>query len=184
MTIPQASPRDQGSGATYEGSMLPAWEACLIRLDPISYEAEALAERIAHERSKLGLGPFVRIPPPPPGPPRPLVKSGLRADVWDKTGGKCWYCGRQTNPWRDFSIDHFLPSCNGGSDDLTNLVPCCRSCNNRKQGRPAQRLRELLADDAGPGFNAEQLAYLRAQGVTLPTYQFYYERLELAVPHG
>jgi len=33
----------------------------------------------------------------------------VRAVVWAKTDGSCWYCGKQTNPWIDFCIDHIIP---------------------------------------------------------------------------
>lgn len=55
-----------------------------------------------------------------------------KAAVWDKTGGKCRYCGNDTNPFRDFTIDHDVPWSKGGSDVVENLWPCCKSCNSRK----------------------------------------------------
>ena len=64
--------------------------------------------------------------------PRKPIPSAVRATVWDMTGGRCTYCGVQTNPFRDFSIDHVVPVVKGGGDDVINLVPCCRSCNSRK----------------------------------------------------
>jgi hypothetical protein len=64
-----------------------------------------------------------------------LQSRKLRAIIWNKTGGKCWYCNRQTNPWTDFCIDHVVPISSGGTDDLDNLVPCCRPCNASKGGR-------------------------------------------------
>ena len=71
---------------------------------------------------------------------RPPVKrvpfyAETKAAVWDMTGGECWYCGVQTNPFLDFTIDHVIPVSKGGSDDLGNLVPCCRPCNCRKSDR-------------------------------------------------
>jgi hypothetical protein len=40
------------------------------------------------------------------------------------------------NPWRDWSIDHVVSVIDGGSDDIGNLVGCCKQCNSRKHGRP------------------------------------------------
>lgn len=56
----------------------------------------------------------------------------VRVEVWDKTNGQCWYCGKQTNPFRDFQIDHVVPQAHGGTDDRGNLVPACQACNQRK----------------------------------------------------
>jgi 5-methylcytosine-specific restriction endonuclease McrA len=64
-----------------------------------------------------------------------LNKSDLRAQIWDKTQGHCWYCGRLMNPWRDFSIDRVIPFSQGGTEDPDNLVPCCRQCNSSKGDR-------------------------------------------------
>lgn len=59
----------------------------------------------------------------------------IRAAVWDKTDGLCWYCLSKLHPFRTFTIDHERPVSRGGPDDLDNLVPCCKSCNSRKRDR-------------------------------------------------
>ncbi|MCA9861131.1 MAG: HNH endonuclease [Thermomicrobiales bacterium] len=61
--------------------------------------------------------------------------SSVRADVWDKTTGHCWHCGRELHPFRDFHIDHLIPFSRGGSDDFDNLVPACSACNLSKGGK-------------------------------------------------
>lgn len=45
-------------------------------------------------------------------------------------GGKCYYCGADAD-----TIDHRISLVNGGSHWPANLVPCCRSCNSRKNKR-------------------------------------------------
>ena len=61
----------------------------------------------------------------------PLCRD-LRAAVWDMTRGRCWCCGDDTNPFERFCVDHVVPLARGGTDDIANLVPCCRYCNARK----------------------------------------------------
>lgn len=61
--------------------------------------------------------------------------SAIKAAVWDKTDGHCFHCGIILNPWRNFSVDHLLPIAKGGTDDLVNLVPACRTCNAEKGSR-------------------------------------------------
>ena len=68
-----------------------------------------------------------------------------RKQVWDKSGGKCWYCGR-TLPEKGWHADHFEPVIreadfiagqfipNGKvlrpeNDNLANIVPACAPCN-------------------------------------------------------
>jgi hypothetical protein len=33
------------------------------------------------------------------------------------------------------AVDHKIPRCKGGTDDLENLVVCCEKCNQRKRAR-------------------------------------------------
>ena len=70
---------------------------------------------------------------------RPYNHPSIRSLVWDMTDGRCAYCGVQTNPFRDFTVDHIMPRCQGGTDDLTNLLPCCAACNSAKGGMDPQR---------------------------------------------
>lgn len=62
---------------------------------------------------------------------KPVVRS-VRADVWDKTDGHCYYCGKKLHPFRDFTMDHIVPASKGGSSGLENLVPACDPCNVEK----------------------------------------------------
>lgn len=46
-------------------------------------------------------------------------------------GNRCVYCGASD----DLSIDHVKPLSKGGSNLVCNFVPCCLSCNSRKQAQ-------------------------------------------------
>ena len=153
------------------------WEAQLRTLPyPFSQQAQGLMQGIDYGREALGLppqdwtafwgyDPFVAVPRPRRADPtaRPHWKQDHRATVWDKTGGRCWYCGVQTNPWRDFTIDHFLARSAGGGDTLPNLVPACRACNNRKGDRTLAHFRRLMTALLAPAAPAP--------------YHFYFEQL-------
>lgn len=69
------------------------------------------------------------------GPPgkRVNIPSHIRAAVWNKTGGNCWYCKKPTTPYDDFQVDHVIPVSKGGANRIDNLVPCCKSCNSTKR---------------------------------------------------
>lgn len=77
--------------------------------------------------------------------------------VFEKTGGKCFYCGVVLPPdtklydeqgiifmdYRNWDIDHVIPHSQGGSDKIENLVPACKSCNNAKR---AKSVDEFIAE--------------------------------------
>lgn len=65
----------------------------------------------------------------------------VRARVWAQTNGRCWYCGKLTNPYLDFDIDHIEPIARGGNSDENNLVPSCSSCNHQKHTRSVESFR-------------------------------------------
>lgn len=51
----------------------------------------------------------------------------------------CRYCGRRCNKWGDverdplaLTVDHWLPVSRGGTNEKSNLVPCCLRCNQYK----------------------------------------------------
>jgi len=59
----------------------------------------------------------------------------LRASQWWKrrcAKGKCHYCGRPT-PAGELTMDHVVPMARGGRTTKGNVVPCCKTCNNKKK---------------------------------------------------
>ena len=55
----------------------------------------------------------------------------------------CAYCGQAQRITRD----HKIPISRGGTDDISNIVPACMSCNSRKKSRTAS---EFLAVRVSP----------------------------------
>lgn len=120
----------------------------------------------------------------------------VRLAVWNKTNGRCYYCGAQTTVRSgegvstplEFCIDHVIPQSLGGNHDLDNLVPSCRACNSSKGGRTLGELRVYLSWSRKFGFHipASMREKLLSIGVELPTpekdFQFYFERENLAWP--
>lgn len=59
-----------------------------------------------------------------------MVNKKTRELIYNKYNGKCAYCGVDlVNGW---NVDHINPVVFGGTNDLENLNPSCRHCNNYK----------------------------------------------------
>ncbi len=67
---------------------------------------------------------------------------------WDEQDGKCFYCGEpmsrqrwQTPPWdrtpdpNGWTVDHLLPTAEGGKNAWDNKVLCHQPCNQEKGSR-------------------------------------------------
>ena len=62
------------------------------------------------------------------------VPQNLRKKVFERDNYTCVYCGVQACE-ELLQIDHVIPRCMGGSNNINNLVTACKKCNNRKNGR-------------------------------------------------
>lgn len=107
--------------------------------------------------------------------------------LWDKTKGHCAYCGRLFLSLAEMTVDHVVPRSKGGHHTRENRLPCCNSCNATKGKRPLRYLRDALQRKVTgrPTFNAEQLAYLHANGWQFPAevrLEFYWERIGNVFP--
>lgn len=59
----------------------------------------------------------------------------LRSSQWWKrrcAKGQCHWCG-QAVPARELTMDHIVPIARGGKSIKSNVVPCCKTCNNKKK---------------------------------------------------
>ena len=59
----------------------------------------------------------------------------LRKSRWwqQKTAsGKCYFC-KKKKVFKELTMDHLVPLARGGRSTKDNLVPWCKSCNNKKK---------------------------------------------------
>ena len=75
-----------------------------------------------------------------------------RREIWNKSSGKCWYCGCDL-PEKGWHADHFKPirrnwwenSClNPENENVKNKVPTCASCNIQKGSLSVEQFREKI----------------------------------------
>src|SRR5687768_14667269 len=80
---------------------------------------------------------------------RRKLPRNVKEFVWSMTYGKCWYCGSNLNPFSNFVVEHMIPLCRGGTDDIENLVPACSYCNQDKGTKTVEEWRPFFADSEG-----------------------------------
>lgn len=74
----------------------------------------------------------------------------IREAVYEKYNGRCAYCGRRIDI-KDMQVDHFRPlrawnEDEGGSNDLSNLMPACRTCNHYKRAHDLDTFRRYIEE--------------------------------------
>lgn len=79
-----------------------------------------------------------------------LYKIAIRYDL----GPKCFACNQPMLHIREFSWDHLYPHSKGGSDDLQNLVPMHKSCN---QDKGDNVIEIVISEDYSICFDADAL---------------------------
>ena len=64
-----------------------------------------------------------------------------RLEVLKKTDFRCAYCGMELG-FDSFQVDHVVPLRSGGKDEISNMLPACRSCNHYKHTLTVQQFRQ------------------------------------------
>ena len=72
----------------------------------------------------------------------PLYDTNLREFIFSKTNGRCSYCGAKAT-----EIDHIVPRAKGGTDSTYNLIPACKSCNEKKSNLSLKEFGKLMNKD-------------------------------------
>lgn len=121
----------------------------VLSVAPDKSEALAQARRVLKAAAQLTSandGSFTQgalwdeqeLPVPTPGTsekPRQVPKR--RREVFEKSEGKCFYCGKVLTLDGRWHIEHQMPRALLGPDELPNLVAACAPCNLAKRDRTA-----------------------------------------------
>ena len=75
-----------------------------------------------------------------------LGSRATRRNVCLRDDNICQYCETR-HPYSELTIDHVIPKSQGGSNDLTNLVACCKRCNQKKGPRTPYEANMVLIRD-------------------------------------
>lgn len=77
-----------------------------------------------------------------------------RARIFAAHEGRCHRCTRKLGPSDDWDIDHILALENGGTDEESNLAPCCDWCHSGKTAKDheqAGKSRRIYTKQNVPG---------------------------------
>ena len=69
------------------------------------------------------------------------IRTDRRLSIYLRDRFCCMYCLRDladADP-SDITLDHLVPKSDGGTNDESNLVTCCRSCNCSRGDKPLAR---------------------------------------------
>jgi 5-methylcytosine-specific restriction endonuclease McrA len=74
---------------------------------------------------------------PTNSPEEPRSVSRRRREIFERSAGKCHYCGTPLTLVGKWHVEHQQPRALGGGDDPLNLVAACVRCNLAKSDRTA-----------------------------------------------
>lgn len=74
---------------------------------------------------------------------REYIPKAIRERVLSRFGGRCGYCGQKP---KRLQVDHIVPHEYRGTNEESNLMPSCASCNNYKGAWPLERFRREIAE--------------------------------------
>lgn len=63
-----------------------------------------------------------------------MIRRGVRATVFWRDGHRCCKCGSRDH----LTIDHVIPKCMGGANNIKNYQTLCAPCNQKKSNRIEQ----------------------------------------------
>lgn len=79
-----------------------------------------------------------------PARKREAISKRTRFEIFNRDGFTCRYCGGQSDQVK-LVIDHIKPVCSGGTNDPTNLITSCESCNQGKAGNQLKNTTQIEA---------------------------------------
>ena len=92
-----------------------------------------------------------------------------RRVVFEKTSGRCWYCGSGID-LETMCVEHATPKSKGGRNEIDNLLPACRSCNSQKYTKTVEEYRTWIEwfQAGSEPFTQNQIEWLASHGIVLP----------------
>jgi 5-methylcytosine-specific restriction endonuclease McrA len=74
------------------------------------------------------------------------IRPAKRLAIYHRDGFACAYCGAHAEEGAKLTLDHIVACELGGSNEATNLITACLSCNSSKQDATTREWFEALRD--------------------------------------
>lgn len=86
-----------------------------------------------------------------------------RLSIYLRDGMACVYCGASVEDGVQLSLDHLKCDVNGGGNESSNLVTCCKRCNSSRGSRSVASFSRAVAAYLNHGTDPKViLAHVRA----------------------
>src|SRR4051794_4758969 len=85
------------------------------------------------------------------------ISQHKRLAIYLRDGLSCCYCGASVTDEVKLTLDHIIPHSHGGSNNETNLVTCCHTCNSSRGNRSVQTFAEATAEYRNNGLKARDI---------------------------
>lgn len=85
------------------------------------------------------------------------ISQPKRLAIYLRDGCACAYCGASVEQGTILSLDHVKPHSKGGSNHETNLVTCCKRCNDSRGNRALKTFAAAAAAYVNHGVTAESI---------------------------
>ena len=85
------------------------------------------------------------------------IRQEKRLAIYLRDGMACAYCGAKVEDGAQLTLDHLRPHSHGGSNNATNLVTCCGTCNSSRGNRSVKAFAAAVASYLNHGVTAESI---------------------------
>jgi hypothetical protein len=85
------------------------------------------------------------------------IRPSKRLAIYLRDGLACCYCGDTIEQGAKLSLDHVKPHSKGGTNHTTNLVTCCKRCNDSRGNRSVAKFSRDVATYLNHGVTAESI---------------------------
>ena len=85
------------------------------------------------------------------------ISQKKRLAIYLRDGMACAWCGKGVEDGSIFSLDHLKPSVKGGSNHESNLVTCCKFCNDSRGKRAQTTFAAAVAAYVNHGVTATEI---------------------------